>query len=77
MSYMSFRHKEYEQRESRSVVTRLIKSVAFWEMRYWAASMASITAKTLFCRDETQITRRLNLKAESHFTYVIVCIIML
>lgn len=33
-----------------SLVTRLIKCVAFWEMRYWAASMASRTARTLFCR---------------------------
>lgn len=30
----------------------MIKCVAFWEMRYWAASMASRTAKTLFCREE-------------------------
>lgn len=50
-------------------VTRLIKSVAFWEMRCWAASMASRTARTLFCRDkwEILISLRLNLSLDTGF----------
>lgn len=35
-----------------AVVTWLIRCVAFWEMRNCAASMASITANTLFCGEK-------------------------
>lgn len=47
--------------QSHCVVTWLIKCVALCEMRYWAASTASRTANTLFCREETIFMLRLNL----------------
>lgn len=49
---------------SNSLITRLIKCVALWEMRYWAASMASITAKTLFCTEEMKDFDEFMLKPE-------------
>lgn len=49
---------------SDSLITRLIKCVALWEMRYWAASMASITAKTLFCTEERRDLDELTLKSK-------------
>lgn len=45
----------------------MIKCVALWEMRYWAASMASITAKTLFCREEMRDFDQPKLKSKPKF----------
>lgn len=61
-------------------VTRLIKCVAFWEMRYWAASIASRTAKTLFCGEEMSdlvwanvLMLHVVLRPKGWFTYRQIC----
>lgn len=58
-------HLQTSDYQQDSLITRLIKCVALWEMRYWAASMASITAKTLFCTEEKRDFKEFMFKSEA------------
>lgn len=50
--------------KKRLIVTRLIKCVAFWEMRNWAVLMASRTAKILFYGGETTTFIKMKIKCK-------------